>query len=130
MEDHHNGVTTTEQLEEMVADKGVLFREFRGDGFMVMGEDTIFIVKDHDNNDFEFSELSEPHIQEVKTEEGRPTHRLERKVSAEDREVKSEEARKPSTEITIWTHSQATTFYVDSQVHKVSAAFVNFRTDD
>jgi len=136
MEDHHNGIGTTEELEAMISDHGVLFREFRGDGYMVVGEENIFIVKDHEGNNgssengddtgFEFSELSASHIHELHAERGYPSHRIER---MEDAEV-DEGSRKPCTEIKLWVTSHSIQFYVDAPVHKVAAAFVNFRDDE
>lgn len=126
MEDHHNGVSSTQELEAMISDHGVLFREYRGDGFLVVGEDNIFVVKDHENNDFEFSELSARHLQELKTTEGYPTHRLERKVDEDEVEKNTQ---KPCTEATLWTNNHTLTFYVDAPVYKVAAAFVNFKVE-
>lgn len=127
MEDHHNGVTSTKELEAMVSDQGVLFREYRGDGFMVVGDETIFIVKDHENNDFTFSELSARHIQELNATEGYPTHRIERREDAE--KVENEETQKPCTEATMWTTKHTLTFYMDAPVYKVASAFIHFRVD-
>lgn len=127
MQEYHNGVDSTEELEAMVSDQGVMFREYRGDGFMVVGDDTIFVVKDHENNDFEFSEIAARHIQELNTQEGYPTQRLEVKRDEEDVEVESN--RKPCTEATMWTTNHTLIFYVDASVYKVASAFINFRVD-
>lgn len=135
MEDHHNGIGTTEELETMVSDKGVLFREFRGDGYLVVGEENVFVVKDHESNKesaqngddsgFKFSELNIGQIKEIQTEKGYPDHRIEHRTAAEV----DNSTRKPCTEVTIWIANHTVVFYVDSPVHKVAAAFVNFRTN-
>lgn len=132
MENHHNGVSTTEELEMAVCDKGILFREFRGDGYLVIGDENVFVVKDHesekqsvnDNKGFRFSEINIEHIKEIQIEHGYPTQRFE---NYEDAEVDTN-TRKPCTEVTIWVANHTVVFYVDSPVHKVAAAFVNFRT--
>lgn len=126
MEEHYNGVSSTEELEAHLQEHGVLFQEFRGKGFLVVNDKTVFVVKDHENRDFQFSELSAEHIHEVTTEESYPTHRIERREDAE----KTSETNKPCTEVKIWMSSHTIQFYVDAPPHQVSTAFVNFRLDD
>lgn len=137
MEDHHNGVNSTEELETLISDNGVLFREYRGDGFMVVGDENIFIVKDHEENGkgknpteevgIEFSEVNAEHIHELHAEENRPEHRLEMN---EDAERVDNGNQKPSTEIKLFVSNHTLQFYVQAEVHKVAAAFVNFRNDN
>lgn len=132
MEEHHNGISTTEELETIINDKGILFREFRGDGYLVIGDEDVFVVNDHesekqsvdDNAGFRFSEINIEHIKEIQIEKGYPTERFENSNRAE---VETS-TRKPCTEVTIWVANHSVVFYVDSAVHKVAAAFVNFRT--
>lgn len=124
MKDHYEGVSSTTELESHLSEHGVLFREFRGDGFLVVGDENVFVVKDHENGDFHFSELDEEHIHEVGIEESYPTHRIER---TEDETKKEPE--KPCTEVKLWTTSHTVKFYIDADVHGVSAAFVSFKSD-
>lgn len=136
MEDHHNGVNSTEELETLISDHGVLFREYRGDGFMVVGEENIFVVKDHEEtgngnhpNDevgVKFSELNADHINELHAEEGYPTHRIEINENAEKVDNGNQS---PSTEIKLYVSNHTLQFYAQAKVHKVAAAFVNFRQD-
>jgi len=132
MEEHHNGVNSTEELETLIGDYGVLFREYRGDGFMVVGENNIFIVKDHEDNGsnnttnedgVEFSEINAEHIHELHAEEVYPKHRLEIQADAEKVDNGNQA---PCTEIKLWVASHSIQFYADSPVHKVAASFVNF----
>lgn len=134
MEQHHNGVNSTEELETILSDHGVLFREYRGDGFMVVGDENIFIVKDHeetgngnhpnDETGVEFSEVNADHIHELHAEESYPTHRLETREGAEKVETGTQA---PSTEIKLYVSNHTLQFYVEAEVHKVAAAFVTFR---
>jgi len=131
MEDHHNGVNSTEELETLLSDYGVLFREYRGDGFMVVGEENIFIVKDHEteNKDdgVEFSEVQTDHINELHAEKSLPNCRFSNKDNAEKIDNGNQ---KPATEISLYISNHTILFYTNAPIHKVSAAFVNFRTDD
>lgn len=132
METHYNGVNTIEELETLVSDLGVLFREYRGDGYLVVGEDDVFIVKNNEYDEsvygtdscgFVFSEVNSGHITEIRTETRYPRLKDETVgISV------SEESRRPCTLLTIWTTNHPVEFYVDAPVQKVSAAFVRFRT--
>lgn len=133
MEEYHNGVNTTQELETTLDDNNIFFREYRGDGFLSIGTDNLFIVKDHekrketvqtgDDTGFTFSELNIRHIKELEVEKDYPTARLER---TEDAEVETQN-KKPCTKVTIWIANHTVTFYIASNPHKVASAFVHFR---
>jgi len=130
MENHHNGVNSTEELETLLSDYGVLFQEYRGNGFIVVGEENIFIVRDHkqkDDDGISFSEVNTNHIDELHAEQNRPSNRLDNKETAT--RVENGQNTKP-TEIALYISNHTITFYTEAPIHKVAASFVTFRTDN
>lgn len=124
MDPKHTSMNTP-QLEEMLSDQGVLFREYRGDGFMVVGDKTVFIVKDHEENEFEFIEVPEGQIAEVHLYKDRPSGK-ERNMSEDEVEV-NEENHTDCTKVTIWASSHATRFFVEAKPQSVAATFIAHR---
>lgn len=120
IQSYQQNIRSTEELEGHLAEEGVLLREYSGKGFMVIGDDTIFMIKKNSDIDFKFLELCQRHIQEISAAMNRPEHRITNG---------DPENPVPCTEVTIRTQNNATKFYVRSIPQDVAIALSNFRME-
>lgn len=126
METHSNGRENATQLESRLSNHGVLYHAQTGHGFIVIGDEQIFIVEEEspDRIDgFSFEKIPIEHIESFKVELGSEDNRYEQgaeKASSDGGQSK------PTTHIRLHLKSHAIDFYADADPREVASSFVTF----
>lgn len=126
MDEHGRGVETAVHLEERLRDRGVLYRLFEGNGFVVVGDRRVFVVREPTPNSpegFVFKEVDRDDVELFRIEAGRPEQ--SRYVDGE-REAHPE----PLTHVKLWLPSDAIDCVVDADPREVASAFVTLVLDE
>lgn len=124
MNDHSHGRENATQLEERLANYGVLYHSIDGHGFIVIGDDTIFIVEEESPTSvdgFNFKEIPYENVEQFQVELGDPPERYQQEGVEK---VTDNENSKPITHIRLWLPSDAVDTYVDADPREVASSFV------
>jgi len=126
VDEHGNGVETAIHLEQRLRDEGVVYPLFEGNGFVVVGDRRVFVVREPtpDSPDgFVFKEVARGDVDLFRIEEGRP---------AQSRYVDGDRAEYDGTltHLKLWLPSDAVDCVVDADPRAVASAFVTLVLDD
>ncbi len=126
MDEHANGIETALHLEGRLRDEGVLYPLFEGNGFLVVGDRRVFVVREPNPNSadgFTFKQVDRDDVELFRIEQGRP---------AQSRYVDGERAEWSGTltHVKLWLPSDAVDCVVDADPRAVASAFVTLSLDD
>lgn len=126
MDEYANGVETAIHLEQRLRDEGVVYPLFEGNGFVVVGDGRVFVVREPNPNSpdgFVFKEVDRDDVELFRIEQGRPSQ--SRYVDGERAEWSG-----TLTHVKLWLPSDAVDCVVDADPRAVASAFVTFVLDD
>ncbi len=125
MDDHANGVETAVHLEQRLRDLGVVYPLFEGNGFVVVSDHRVFVVREPNPNSadgFVFKEVARDDVELFRIEQGRPSQ--SRYVEGERTDWSGS-----LTHVKLWLPSDAVDCVVDADPREVASAFVTLVTD-
>lgn len=126
MDEHSNGRENATQLEQRLSDYGVLHQSAQNHGFIVIGDDRVFIVKEESPTKpegFSFEKIPFDNIESFRVEQGTP----DAQVLSDDAEKVSDGGNdRTTTHIRLHLASHAVDFYADADPREVASAFVTF----
>lgn len=129
MKDHSNGRENATQLEQRLADYGVLFHIVNDNGFIVIGDDRIFIVNEANptkTEGFSFQKIPFDAVERFHVELGKPDDRYDQ---SDAEKVSDGDPAKP-THIRLWLPTDAVDCYVDADPREVASSFVTFTLEN
>jgi hypothetical protein len=126
VDEHASGVETAVHLEQRLRDQGVVFPLFEGNGFLVVGDQRVFVVREPTPNsveEFVFKTVDREDVELFRVEQGRPSQ--SRYVDGERVDWSG-----TLTHVRLWLPSDAVDCVIDADPRTVAGAVVTHVLDE